>query len=69
MATKNPTHTVYSVRDYAKQDGEVDAAWTRVGAAWVHADGKGFNIALEALPVNGRLVLRLNKPKPKKAED
>ncbi|SEC42890.1 hypothetical protein [Bradyrhizobium erythrophlei] len=28
--------------------------WTRIGAAWPHQDGKGFNI----LPMNGRLVVR-----------
>jgi len=29
---------------------------------------KGFEIVLDALPVSGRVVLRLNEPKPKKAD-
>lgn len=33
--------------------------WTRIGAAWPHKDGKGFNIDLEYLPQKkGRIVLR-----------
>jgi hypothetical protein len=48
-------------------DGEGDNAfWTKVGAAWPHEDGKGFNLTLTALPVNGRLVIR--EPKPRDAE-
>lgn len=30
--------------------------WTRTGAAWSNSKG-GFNIKLDALPVNGELVL------------
>lgn len=48
-----PTHRAYAVRG----DGE-NARWTEIGAAWAHADGKGFNIPLEALPVDGRVVIR-----------
>ncbi|HEY0329887.1 MAG TPA: hypothetical protein VGC77_12400 [Rhodopseudomonas sp.] len=44
-------------------DGEGDNAfWTKVGAAWPHEDGKGFNITLTATPVSGRLVIREPKP-------
>jgi hypothetical protein len=39
-------------------DGNDKAYWTRVGAAWAHDDGKGFNIQLSCFPVNGRLVIR-----------
>ena len=55
--TRRPSHAVYVI------EGEGQSAfWTKVGAAWQHEDGEGFNILLSALPVNGRLVLR--KPKP-----
>jgi len=48
-----PSHSVFVV------EGEGDNAfWTRIGAAWLHQDGKGFNITLSALPLNGRLVVR-----------
>ena len=43
-------------------EGEGDAAYrTKVGAAWPHEDGEGFNLQLAAVPLNGRLVVR--KPK------
>jgi hypothetical protein len=47
-------------------DGEGENAfWTKIGAAWLHEDGKGFNLALTAMPVSGRLVVR----EPKAVED
>jgi hypothetical protein len=51
-----PTHIVYQVLD---REGDKSAIWTRIGAAWPHNDGKGFNITLTALPVDGRLSVRL----------
>jgi hypothetical protein len=55
---KRPTHAVYVV------DGEGDTAfWTKIGGAWPHEDGEGFNLVLTAFPLHGRLVVR--KPKPK----
>ena len=51
-----PTHAVFVV------EGEGDSAfWTKIGAAWAHEDGEGFNITLTALPLNGRLVVRTAK--------
>jgi hypothetical protein len=58
-----PTHAAFVTREYEK-NGQKETAWTRVGVAWPHADGKGFNIVLEALPVDGKLSLRLDEPKP-----
>jgi hypothetical protein len=52
-----PTHGVYVVEG----EGE-NAYWTKVGAAWAHEDGEGYNITLSAVPLNGRLVLRTAKP-------
>lgn len=35
------------------------ANWMRIGAAWSHKDGKGFNIDLAYMPQKpGRIVLR-----------
>jgi hypothetical protein len=31
-------------------------SWTRVGVAFPHKEGMGFNIQLNALPTNGTLV-------------
>ena len=54
---QKPTHKVFVVEERGEGD-DADAFWTRVGSAWAHKDGKGFNVVLSALPVNGRLVLR-----------
>ena len=58
--TKRPSHAVYVV------EGEGESAyWTKIGAAWSHEDGDGFNLQLMAVPLSGRLVIR--KPKPQSA--
>jgi hypothetical protein len=31
--------------------------WTRIGAAFPHKEGIGFNIELKAFPIDGRLVV------------
>ena len=53
--SKIPTHAAYHVRD--RRSG--DAIWTRIGSAWQHADGKGFNIQIETVPLDGRISLRV----------
>ena len=35
-----------------------DSFWLKIGAAFHHKDGKGYNLVLQALPLDGRLVLR-----------
>lgn len=35
--------------------------WTRIGVAWAHADEQGYNLQLLAVPLGGRLVLRVRK--------
>ena len=37
--------------------------WVRVGVAFEHKDGKGWSVLLDALPVNGKLTLRVPYPK------
>jgi hypothetical protein len=32
--------------------------WVAIGAAFQHRDGTGINILLEALPLDGKIVLR-----------
>jgi hypothetical protein len=57
---KSPSHIAHHVRD---RDGK-EAFWTRIGAAWPHADGKGFNIQIELVPLDGRVSLRVpSEPK------
>ena len=50
-----PTLIAYSVKDARGE--EAKAIWTRIGAAWAHESGPGYSIRLDALPVDGRLVL------------
>ena len=47
----------YSVEEYDAGNGKKAKTWTRIGAAFPHKDGAGFNIQLRALPVDGRIVL------------
>lgn len=54
---KKPSHVVYHVRDGAKDQ----SFWDRVGVAWQHEDGKGFNVQLHVVPLDGRITLRANK--------
>lgn len=56
---KAPSHVAYQVRD---REGS-KSFWTRIGAAWAHADGKGFTIQLEAVPLDGRVTLRVASEK------
>ena len=66
---KSPTHRVYTLIPRHNDKGEDDKFWLNIGSVFVHADGKGFNIILEAMPLDGKLVMREVKepePEPKK---
>ena len=54
-SSKAPSHIAFHVRDNSADK----AFWTRVGAAWANADGKGFNIQLDCVPLDGRITLRI----------
>ena len=49
-----PTHRAYSV---IKREGQ-DDYWLNVGLAFPHKDGGGFNIILQAFPLDGKIVCR-----------
>jgi hypothetical protein len=49
-----PTHRAYSV---IKREGQ-DDFWLNLGLAFPHKDGNGFNIVLQAFPLDGKVVLR-----------
>lgn len=57
---KDPDYVAYSVKN---RGADKDAAWNRVGAAWQHRDGKGYDVQLDATPVDGRVTLREQKRK------
>lgn len=52
---KTQTHIAYQVRDRLGASG----VFTRIGAAWPHKDGKGFNIEICAVPLDGCITLRV----------
>ena len=56
---RRPTHIAYWVRDRENKKGE----WHPIGVAWAHADGKGFNVALDLQPRDGRVTLRVREEK------
>jgi hypothetical protein len=63
MGTQQPNYTAYTV---VKREGQ-DDFWIAIGAAFMHQDGDGYNVVLQALPIDGRVVLRL--PKKSASED
>lgn len=63
---RRQTLTAYSVRDFEKE-GQAQTSWTRIGIAFAHHDGNGFDVVLDAIPVNGRIALRKAKPKSEQA--
>jgi len=65
MSNQEPAFTAYAV---TKREGE-DDWWNAIGAAFPHADGKGYNVILGALPVDGKVVLRTPRTAPEKAPE
>jgi hypothetical protein len=58
MATsQQPAYRAFTV---VKREG-ADDFWLPIGAAFPHQDGEGFNLVLQALPIDGRVVLRTPK--------
>jgi len=60
--TKRPSHKVYAVTKGTKR-----SFWQEIGAAWVHADGEGFKVKLDMLPLNGAEIV-IRKPKTEGGE-
>ncbi len=56
----NARYDVLVTRTYIK-DGDEQTSWTNVGVAFANKDGKGFNVTLHALPLDGKLVIRLHE--------
>jgi hypothetical protein len=57
--TNSPAFMLYGV-----EGNGTEARWTKIGAAWANRDGKGFNILCDAVPLQGRIVMRAYTPKP-----
>jgi hypothetical protein len=57
--TKLPSHVAYTV--ISKEAKDEKGYWLKIGAAWPHKNGEGFTLKLDALPLNGEIVLRVPK--------
>ena len=56
---KKPSYFAYTV---VEGKGEKDKDyWLKIGAAYPHEKGDGLNVLLEAMPLDGKLVLRTPK--------
>jgi len=53
--TAKPYMLGYTIRE--GRAGE-KSHWSKVGIAWAHKDGQGYNVFMDAVPVDGKLVLR-----------
>jgi hypothetical protein len=60
-----PDFRVYTV---IKRDGK-DDYWLNLGVAFKHEDGEGYNLLLQALPTEGKLVMRTYKEDAEPKED
>src|SRR5436309_14191903 len=47
----------------------MNSFWLEIGASFEHKDHKGLTIALQALPIDGRIVLRLVGSGPREKSD
>ena len=56
------THIAYQVQD---REGK-KPFWQKIGGGWAHSDGRGITLQLAAMPLDGRITLRVNQPKEKK---
>lgn len=63
MANQQPTYRAFAV---VKRGEGQDPYWLPIGAAFMHQDGDGYNVVLQALPIPDgdgqcKVVLRLPK--------
>ena len=70
---KKPTHIVYHVQQKGSASTPTEKSkghWTKIGAAWLHKDGKGLDIILDLIPAGQpRLVLREWEAKPRDGQE
>jgi hypothetical protein len=54
-----PSHTCFTVRERGE---DTKPFWVAIGSAWTNRDGS-YNVQLDALPMDGKIVLRTRKEK------
>jgi hypothetical protein len=67
-APETKRFNAYTVRDF-ERNGATEHDWMRIGVAFPNEDGKGFNLILHAVPVDGKVVVRLHEPKEDAAQE
>jgi hypothetical protein len=60
ITTPEITYSAFAVQDGRKGQ---KSYWTRIGRLFPREDGKGQDLVLNALPVNGRIVIRQDEPR------
>ena len=65
MTNNTPKYNVYTVKEIP---GNEKSNWVQVGVAFENKDGKGINVILDALPIDGKLTLREREDKTEPAE-
>lgn len=56
MTTK-PTFLAYTVENKANSEAFSEGYWHAIGAVWPTKDGRGYNIKLTSLPLDGRITI------------
>ena len=59
-----PAYRAYTI---TKREGK-DDFWLNIGVAYPHGDNAGFNILLQAMPTDSKIVLRRYKEKPEEQQ-
>ena len=64
---QGPALVAFHVREAkdGQGNGKGKGFWTRIGAAWPHEDGEGFNVQIDVMPFDGKIVLRTPKANDK----
>ncbi len=57
-ASRVPTHRIFVVN----AGPPATRRWIDIGAAWQHADGKGFDLHLEQLPLRAVRIMARRTP-------
>ena len=55
----SPDFIAYQVIDRGEDQKGI---WRAIGSAWLHGDGNGIQVRLDALPVDGKVTLRTPLP-------
>ena len=70
MTNAKPAYlNVLIVEQFETAAGKTVRSWTKVGVAFPHADGGGFNIELKAFPRDGKLVVLPPQADERSAQD